>query len=132
MSRIDIEGALPLLSDRGFNGERPQSLDHERQKQQFARYLPPRSSAMQDMAHTTAALGEGKLMQTDYRILSGPLSGVQVHVSLAAHGLHIMLSHNNRDWVERLQRLQTRWQRQLHQLGFPCLLEVTHGGDTIG
>lgn len=86
---------------------------------------------MQDMAHTTAALGEGKLMQTDYRILSD-LSGVQVHVSLAAHGLHIVLSHNNRDWVERLQRLQTRWQRQLHQLGFPCLLEVTHGGDTIG
>ncbi|WP_174849516.1 hypothetical protein [Yersinia artesiana] len=132
MSRIDIEGALPPLSERSFYGDRSQSLDHERQKQQFARYLPPRSSAMQDMAHSTAASGEGKLMQTDYRILSGPLSGVQVHVSLTAHGLHLVLSHNNRDWVERLQRLQTRWQRQLHQLGFPCLLEVTHGGDIIG
>ena len=132
MSRIDIEGALPPLSERGFTGDRPQSLDHERQKQQFARYLPPRSSAMQDMAPAMSASGEDNLMQTDYRILSGPLSGVQVHVSLAAHGLHIVLSHSNRDRVERLQRLQMRWQRQLHQWGFPCLLEVTHGGGIVG
>lgn len=132
MSRIDIEGALPPPSERSCNGDQPPSLDYERQKQQFARYLPPRSSAMQDMAHAMTASGEDKLMQTDYRILSGPLSGVQVHVSLAANGLHIVLSHSDRDRTKRLQRLQMRWQRQLRQWGFPCLLEVTHAGGIIG
>ncbi|CFR26270.1 hypothetical protein [Yersinia kristensenii] len=132
MSRIDIEGAIPPLSEGHFSSEQRQNLVNERQKQQFARYLPLSSSSMQDMAHAMANSGHENLMQTDYRIVSGPLSGTRIHVSLAAQGLVIVLSHRNRGLAERLQRLQSRWQRQLHQLGFPCLLEVTHDGDIVG
>ncbi|MGE4802545.1 hypothetical protein AB8989_19460 [Yersinia hibernica] len=132
MSRIDIEGALPPLSEQYLGARRAQSLANERQKQQFARYLPPRASPMQDIAQSMTPSEGANLMQTDYHIMSGPLSGVRVHVCLAADGLHIVLSHANGEWVERLQRLQTRWQRQLHQWGFPCLLEVTHAGDIVG
>lgn len=132
MSRIDIEGALPLLSEEYLSGGQMQSLGNERQKQQFARYFPPRSAPMRDLAQSMTPAEGGNLMQTDYHIISGPLSGVRVHVCLVANGLHIVLSHSDYEWVERLQRLQTRWQRQLHQWGFPCLLEVTHAGDIIG
>ncbi|MFL4558486.1 hypothetical protein ACH19I_18170 [Yersinia kristensenii] len=132
MSRIDIEGAIPPLSERHFSGELAQNSGNERQKQQFARYLPLSSSSIQDMAPAMANSGHENLMQTDYRIVSGPLSGTRIHVSLAVHGLVIVLSHGNRGLAKRLQRLQSRWQRQLHQLGFPCVLEVIHDGDIVG
>ncbi|CNH92693.1 Uncharacterised protein [Yersinia thracica] len=132
MNRIDVEGAIPPLSEGHFSGEPSRNLGHERQKQQFARYLPLRSSSMQDMAYAMTNSGHENVMQTDYRIVSGALAGTRVHVSLAAHGLVIVLSHGNRGLAERLQRLQSRWQQQLHQLGFPCVLEVTHDGDIVG
>lgn len=131
MRRINIEGAIPLLRVSNFKENQSQHSGNEQQKQQFARYLAPRLSPMQDMAHTMAASSEGHLMQT-YRLASGPLCGAQIQVSFAAHGLHIVLSHASAELIERLQRIQVRWQRQLHQLGFPCVLEVTHAGENIG
>ncbi|AKP33988.1 hypothetical protein [Yersinia aleksiciae] len=131
MSRIDIEGALSLLSGVHF-GDAPPRLGTKREQQQFARYLPPRPRSSQDMAQAMASTGDGNPMQTEYCIVSGPLSGTRISVSLAIHGLNIVLSHVDRDLIERLQRVQTRWQRQLHALGFPCLLEVTHVGEPDG
>ncbi|CFR00590.1 Uncharacterised protein [Yersinia frederiksenii] len=130
MRRIDIEGALPPLGERYFKESQPQYLGNEKQKQQFARYLTTHSSVMPEAAGTSTR-GDS-LMQTEYRLVSGPLRGAKIHVSLTANGLHIVLSHTRRELIDRLQRIQTRWQRQLHQLGFPCLLEVTHVGDVIG
>ncbi|MCB5303650.1 hypothetical protein [Yersinia bercovieri] len=131
MSRIDIEGALSLLSTDHFRGE-PPGLGRERQQQQFARYLPPRLRSSQTMAEAIASAGGGNPMQAEYGIVSGPLSGARVSVTLATHGLNIVLSHTNPDLITRLQRMQARWQRQLHTLGFPCLLEVTDAGVSDG
>ncbi|QDW35020.1 hypothetical protein FFE93_019480 [Yersinia sp. KBS0713] len=131
MSRIDIEGALSLLSASHFSGE-PPGLGRERQQQQFAGYLPPRLRSSQTMAEAIASAGGGNPMQAEYGIVSGPLSGARVSVTLATHGLNIVLSHTNPDLITRLQRMQARWQRQLHTLGFPCLLEVTDAGVSDG
>ncbi|MBS0056541.1 hypothetical protein [Yersinia sp. Marseille-Q3913] len=131
MSRIDIEGALSLLSTDHFRGDQPR-LGSERQQQQFARYLPPRLRSSQTMANAIASARGGNPMQAEYGIVSGPLSGTRVSVTLATHGLNIVLSHTNPDLVARLQRMQARWQRQLHTLGFPCLLEVTDAGVSDG
>ena len=132
MRRIDIEGALPPLGERYFKESQPQYLGNEKQKQQFARYLTAHSSAMPEAAGAVASTGGDGLMQAEYHLFSGPLRGAKIHVSLAANGLHIVLSHTSRELIDRVQRMQARWQRQLHQLGFPCLLEVTHVGDVIG
>ncbi|WP_261370179.1 type III secretion system domain-containing protein [Yersinia bercovieri] len=102
------------------------------QQQQFARYLPPRLRSSQTMAEAIASAGGGNPMQAEYGIVSGPLSGARVSVTLATHGLNIVLSHTNPDLITRLQRMQARWQRQLHTLGFPCLLEVTDAGVSDG
>lgn len=131
MSRIDIEGTLSLLGEH--HHRRDQSyLETARQRQQFARYLPPQLRSPQEMAHALASSQGCHSTQCEYNIVSGPLSGTKVSVSLTHQGLHILLSHTNRDLIERLQRVQTRWQRQLHMLGFPCLLEVTHAGESDG
>ncbi|WP_230845887.1 hypothetical protein [Yersinia intermedia] len=60
------------------------------------------------------------------------MRGTRVSVSLAVQGLTIVLSHANGELVERLQRIQSRWQRQLHLLGFPCWLEVIHVRESDG
>lgn len=132
MRRIDIEGALPPSGEHFFTESQPQYLDNDKQKQQFVRYLTAHLSPMQEMTNTITSMGGDNLMQAEYRLVSGPLRGAKIHVSLTANGLHIVLSHTRRELIDRLQRIQTRWQRQLHQLGFPCLLEVTHVGDVIG
>jgi hypothetical protein len=132
MSRIDIEGVIPLISESYLRGDQQQRLGNEQRKKQFARYLSPRSLPIQDMAHGMTSAGGNDLTQTDYHIVSGPLCGTRVRVSLSIHGLNIVLSHANRELIERLQRIQVRWQRQLCQLGFPCLLEVTHAGESDG
>ncbi|WP_235801405.1 hypothetical protein [Yersinia pekkanenii] len=129
---MDIEGTLALLSDRYFGGGQPSSVGNEKQKQQFARYLPPRLLSMQDMPDAIATAQGHNLMQAEYCIVSGPLCGTRISVSLAIHGLNIVLSHTEDELIKRLQRMQARWQRQLQQLGFPCLLEVTHAGESDG
>ena len=132
MSRIDIEGAIPLLSEHYLGGYSQQLVGNERQKQQFARYLSPRVLPMAEMADAITTVRDRGLISTDYCIASGPLRGTRVSVSLAVQGLTIVLSHTNGELVERLQRIQSRWQRQLHLLGFPCWLEVIHVRESDG
>lgn len=127
MSRIDIEGALPPLRERGYPGE-PAHWHDKKQRQQFARYFSSPLPQISNMSIIVGEYADNSLKQSHYRIVSGPLYGMCVSVSIAANGLHIVLSHTDGQLIERVQRIRQRWQRQLHQLGFPCLLEVTHVG----
>ncbi|CNI63645.1 MULTISPECIES: hypothetical protein [Yersinia] len=132
MRRIDIEGALPPRRESYFKEEPLTYIDNERQEQRFSGYLTSHLSPAPNMTDTLIRAEGEKPMQADYRLVSGPLYGTLVHVQLSGNGLHIVLSHTNRALIERLQPIQARWQRQLHQLGFPCVLEVAHARDIVG
>ncbi|WP_339056905.1 hypothetical protein [Candidatus Regiella endosymbiont of Tuberolachnus salignus] len=127
MSRVDIEGAIPLWQSIGNN----QTEDGSRKRERFLRHLRLDSCPKLVKKNATQSELLPAEQWANYRITSGVLNGTLIRVHLRGNGILLQLFCPNNKTKKRVLSVKKRWQRSLIQLGIPCELEVIDAVDTV-